>query len=641
MAIAQDKTDNFDDLLTCTICLETFTAPKYLPCLHTFCKTCINTYILSTVDKEKTGTTFKCPICRQDVLMGESPGQTETWSEKLPGNHFVASMMNRQAIRKHEKICDSCKANNETKNALSWCIVCEEAFCKSCEKCHKSFKMTATHPIVLLNDLVTNKETVTMHPLIYCEEHRGEVVKAFCVDHSKPLCSLCATLSHRKCEEVITIEKAAKGIKQSEKSIKLSAELRETSKQLSDLIQNRKRHLTDFEKESEVILANVSTIKATIVEHLNKIEEHIKNEIIKSKKEVVLELSEKSAELESLKSTVDNWIAIYDTGLQHGSELQCLLEIHRIYENKMNCDEAFTKCISEIQDISMILEANDTAKDFTNLVSDLGIVKLVKTKANCPKPSISTNVNFHLGSINVINAIDLIQENSQISGLFMEDVFIFTHRHRCKVLKYDVNGKLISELKLTNGPLDIGQIDDTDVVVSAIHSKLIILNIQNMTQLRSIDVPYVHGCCYVNGEFILANGNTLIWINASSGVKSKQIETNSHTYHVHADNRKQYTFANNSGEVFRVANDKKIFTYTNSTLLNPRGIDTDCKGNVYICGYTSGGIHQLDKEGKLVRIIPTDSIGIKQPWVIRFRKNCNQFFVTCYQTAKVVVCEIV
>lgn len=62
--------------------------------------------------------------------MGESTGNPETWAEKLPGNHFVTSMMDRQAIKRREKICDSCKTNNESKNALSWCIVREEAFCE-------------------------------------------------------------------------------------------------------------------------------------------------------------------------------------------------------------------------------------------------------------------------------------------------------------------------------------------------------------------------------------------------------------------------------------------------------------------------------------------------------------------------------
>ncbi|XP_063409009.1 E3 ubiquitin-protein ligase TRIM45-like [Mytilus trossulus] len=304
MATTEDNIDKFEDLLTCTICLETFTAPKYLPCLHTFCKTCINTYILSTVDMGKTGTTFKCPICRQDVMMEESPGNTETWAEKLPGNHFVASMMYRQEIRKREKMCDSCKVNNKSEKAKSLCTVCDEAFCSSCETYHKSFRMTAKHPIISLEDVGTNEETVIVSSLIFCEEHSGEVIKAYCVDHSKPICTLCATLSHRKCDDVITIEKAVSGIKKSQKAMELSTELNDTSKQMSNLIRDRKKHLTDFEKEVEAILTKVSTMKDNIIEHLNKIEEQVKDEIIKSKKKAVLKLSQESTNLESLKSTV-------------------------------------------------------------------------------------------------------------------------------------------------------------------------------------------------------------------------------------------------------------------------------------------------------------------------------------------------
>ena len=48
MATSTNVDKAVDDLLTCTICLETLKVPKYLPCLHTFCETCIHTYITSS-----------------------------------------------------------------------------------------------------------------------------------------------------------------------------------------------------------------------------------------------------------------------------------------------------------------------------------------------------------------------------------------------------------------------------------------------------------------------------------------------------------------------------------------------------------------------------------------------------------------
>ncbi|CAG2200216.1 TRIM56 [Mytilus edulis] len=510
MAIAQDKTNNFDDLLTCTICLETFKGPKYLPCLHTFCKTCINTYILSTVNKGKTGTTFKCPICRLDVLMGESPGNPETWAEKLPGNHFVASMMDRQEIRKSEKMCESCKVNNKSEKARSLCTVCDEAFCSSCETYHKSFKISAKHPIISLEDVGTNEETVIVSSLIFCEEHSGEIIKAYCVDHSKPICTLCATLSHRKCDDVITIEKAVSGIKQSQKSIELSTELKDTNKQLSDLIRDRKNHLTDFEKRG----ARYSY------------KGQIKDEIIKSKKETVLKLSDESTDLESLKSTVDNWIAIYDTCLHHGSELQCLLEMNRINENKEKFGDAFNKGMSEIKNISMHLEANDIAENFAKRVANIGEVKLVETNTS-PILSLVKPINFHTGNINVIKFIDLNAKSVFLSGLFMKDEFIFTNSQSYKILKYSHNGDILAELTLSGQAYDIALIIDIRAAVSSNLKTIFIINTQDMTLCHTIANTYpVYGFCHVNGEFILASSYTLTWINATTGIKTDEALTN-------------------------------------------------------------------------------------------------------------------
>ncbi|XP_063409015.1 E3 ubiquitin-protein ligase Midline-1-like [Mytilus trossulus] len=642
MATTKDSTDNFEDLLTCTICLETFTEPKYLPCLHTFCQTCINTYILSTVDKGKTETTFKCPICRQDVLMEESPGNTETWAKKLPGNHFVASMMDRHEIRKREKMCDSCKVNNKSKKARSLCTVCDEAFCSSCETYHKSFKISAKHPIISLEDVGTNKETVIVSSLIFSEEHSGEIIKAYCVDHSKPICTLCATLSHRKCDDVTTIEKAVSGIKKSQKSMEMSTELRDTSKQLSDLIQNRKTHLTDFESEVGAILTKVSTMKDNIIEHLNKIEGQIKDEIIKSKKETVLKLSEESTDLESLKSTVDNWIAIYDTCLHHGSELQYLLEINRISENKEKFGDAFIKSMSKIKNISMHLEANDIAENFAKRVPVMGQIKLVETDTSCPKLSLDKTINFHNGNINVIKCIDLNANSVFLSGLFMKDEFIFTNSQSYEVLKFSHNGDILAKLKLSDEPCDIDLINGTKAAVSSSSKTIYIINTQDMTLCHIVATTYpVHGFCHVNGEFILASCSTLTWINATTGVQTDQASTIGDSFLLYAKNRSDYICGDGSNTVSRTVNNTKVFSYTNEKLSHARGIYVDYDENFYICAYNSGNIHQITKDGKLIRIIPAESIGIKQPWVIRFKKNSNQFFVTCYQTGKVVVCEII
>ncbi|CAG2254968.1 TRIM56 [Mytilus edulis] len=163
MAASTKETENFDDLLTCTICLETFKVPKYLPCLHTFCESCIDTYIVSSNEKDNTSEGFRCPVCRMFVSFKGKPEKPEAWASKLPNNHFVTSMLDKRAIQRSEKMCNSCQVKNKTKEAVSWCTTCEEAFCAQCEDYHKSFKITSKHTKAEekgkgINEIVQNRK---------------------------------------------------------------------------------------------------------------------------------------------------------------------------------------------------------------------------------------------------------------------------------------------------------------------------------------------------------------------------------------------------------------------------------------------------------------------------------------------------
>ncbi|CAG2217733.1 unnamed protein product [Mytilus edulis] len=200
--IVEHTQEDFADLLTCTICLETFKQPKYLPCLHTFRETCINTYIVSTVKGEKSEG-FKCPVCRRLVPIRENLENLETWAKSLPGNHFVVSMIDRKAMKKAEKLCDAC----------------------SSKKC-----LSEGNSLVL----------------------------------------------GLKCEQVITIDKAVSGVKESTKAKELTKKLKETSHKLEEIIQNRNLNITNFEIEIDVILVEIENKRKKLNEKLDKLENKIR-----------------------------------------------------------------------------------------------------------------------------------------------------------------------------------------------------------------------------------------------------------------------------------------------------------------------------------------------------------------------------
>ena len=58
---AEKEWKQIEEEITCSICGNLFTDPKTIPCLHTFCKRCIEKSIESN---KKMVSIVCCPLCR-------------------------------------------------------------------------------------------------------------------------------------------------------------------------------------------------------------------------------------------------------------------------------------------------------------------------------------------------------------------------------------------------------------------------------------------------------------------------------------------------------------------------------------------------------------------------------------------------
>ena len=64
--MASADQDIGDELVTCTICLEHFTSPKTLVCLHTFCEACLRRHLMVYQTQRRGNlSTIPCPTCRE------------------------------------------------------------------------------------------------------------------------------------------------------------------------------------------------------------------------------------------------------------------------------------------------------------------------------------------------------------------------------------------------------------------------------------------------------------------------------------------------------------------------------------------------------------------------------------------------
>lgn len=68
-----------EEFLSCKICLESIRRPKALPCLHSFCESCLKDY----VRRHPGGRPgfFPCPMCRKDTFIPE--GGVESFTDNF------------------------------------------------------------------------------------------------------------------------------------------------------------------------------------------------------------------------------------------------------------------------------------------------------------------------------------------------------------------------------------------------------------------------------------------------------------------------------------------------------------------------------------------------------------------------------
>ena len=635
------KGEDHQNLLKCSICLDTFQVPKYLPCLHTFCESCITTFVSSSVENESAKNNFKCPICRRIVTLGDLKNNIKTWAKSLPLNNLIVSMVDKQAMTQSEKLCDPCQFNTESVKAVSWCSTCEEGLCKTCDKCHRSFKMSSSHVIVSLEEMNSDKMTPGIRGINYCSEHNGKIIEVYCVDHSRSCCTLCATLSHRKCETVISIDSAAAGIKQSTKAVDLSNELQQKSKHIDEMIENRKENIGVIDKKTGDILANIDDVKDVVIKHLNEVADKMKEKVSSSKKNTVITLSDEVTELSSIKCTVDNWNVILDTCVQHGSEQQCLVEMDRITRKNFDLNKEMKETILQPRNPLVTFETNKFLCEFQANVESFGDLTL---DSYLNTNGILGKVNFVSGSIKILKTIEIEINKAgtrRITGIFVPNFLILTDSINRQVIKYNENYVYLSSLSLPKELSDITSMGQDTVAVASLSSDdIYLINIKTMTLTKRIKVSTTLHCLqYVEGEFITAYNGTLTWLSAE-GLQLRESTNHTNAWFIRSLGKSSYICADGRNAISHTKDERKQFTYSSPTLTSTRGIDVDVEGNVYIVGYGSNNIHQITSEGEHVRTISTTDFGISSPWVLRFMPNSAVFLLTSCETGKAVICKI-
>jgi hypothetical protein len=257
---------------------------------------------------------------------------------------------------------------------------------------------------------------------------------------------------------------------------------------------------------------------------------------------------------------------------------------------------------------------------------------------------ISGKVNFVSGSIKILKTIEIDIDKAgarRVNGIFVPNFLLITDLINKQVIKYNENYVYMSSLSLPKQLSDITSMGQETVAVASLQSDgIYLIHIKTMTLTKTIKVSSnIYGLQYVEGEFITAYSGTLRWLS-TEGLRLKDSKNHTDAWLVRSLGKNSYICADGANAVSYTKDERKQFTYSSPMLSNPRGIDVDVEGNVYIVGNGSNNIHQITSEGEHIRTISTKDFGISKPWVLRFQPNSAVFLLTSYDTGKVLICKI-
>ena len=254
---------NLKEHVSCSICLDTYTDPKTIDCLHTFCCEHLKRHALTS---HRQGL-YRCPECQAQVAIPEG-----NRFDRLPSSFLHNGLLSLLAVRRsndgNEISCSMCQKKSAE---INYCFDCEKFMCPDCLKAHDLFRTAAFegHKVTPVKQFQPEDYEALLKRPSFCSQkyHEREVTRFFCLQCQECVCQVCIVTDH-KSQDVVPLEKAA-----DDEKAKILAEaelMKEKVEACNDVI--RQLEITEHDLETNITTAKRS-VSQTAEQTITKIRE--------------------------------------------------------------------------------------------------------------------------------------------------------------------------------------------------------------------------------------------------------------------------------------------------------------------------------------------------------------------------------
>ena len=648
---------------TCPICSGPYKEARKLPgCTHSFCETCILTYVLNLKKDAELETSFQCPVCR---LPSDIPSNGDITLEWIQTMDKTKSTSLKLAIELFES-CNQCSCLEEFTKAKYYCVDCKESFCEPCSKQFHSFKVASNHVLIELDSETENKNVhkealIMLEKFLNCSTHIRQPVAFYCESEKQFVCVECAVDNHQYCSKK-KIEELAD---QHEKT--MSRALVTSFKKLfchtQSVIKMIQEHNQEMKSEPEKLLDEFFTLKQKVIQQLDILEESLKSESKAMCKEIAIKnldeidgLKEFGQRLSVITYLIENLAGKIPAKLAY----ICIHEARNIFKHMK---KATTDRGQSRDKTSFMLKTENMLKTLLDLgpneLRQIASVQMVNN--TIPLPEYDEDNCLRKCTAKNNKADTVVAEYSRglkpcyYGVLFLpDDKMILSDMLFGSVCLTDENSKLISSYRLgDNAPTLQSNLNLNLICATTMTNKNIAVSVFDKSRiyffstdktlkyrgeiscnntpvaihgLRNNDLAILWNAPWAFGIIALTGGSYHEQVYFNKDKNQKELTSNGFMAvdealgHVILPSVIDHTIYCYDFE------GTQVFAYHDIKIVSPRGVAIDGDGNIYVCEEKQGTIIVLSPAGNPSRIIKDESP--TRPLGIGFKEDGKTFAVT-------------
>ena len=282
----------------------TFTDPKQLPCLHSFCLHCLNGI------QQTSGVHGKitCPDCTKQFQIPGSGTPNE-----LPTNFRINSLLDVLAIKECSTANVKCGNCDKRSAQTLYCFQCCSFWCEECILGHNIIRTNKEHRTLALRDFQDQDIEAVLKRPAFCQKelHEKEELKFFCKNCEVAICNTCAMTLHEGHGKMLLQEAA------NARKIRIHSLI----KSLKDNLLEKQEEVEQFNQKSMEVQAQVADVKSQVQTNVDQM-----IAIIEARKQDVFDAVDDQANksLETLsqkKGKVENQVKIIESAIEQTESL--------------------------------------------------------------------------------------------------------------------------------------------------------------------------------------------------------------------------------------------------------------------------------------------------------------------------------